>query len=119
MKRIIVLFVSMLLATAVLAGPAAAKPSQNPNAMTLTVTCDGEQQVVVVTGTVGHFAGATDVGVLLSLTVTDIATGEILFQQINPGLQVNAVDTQTCTWTELTSPGLLFTGEVLRTPAND
>ena len=115
MKRFIVLLISMLLVTAVLAGPAAAKPSQNPNATTLTVVCDGEQDVVVVTGTVGHITGTTDIGVLLSLTITDLATEEIVFQKINPG----AVDTLTCTWTDPATPGLLFTGEVLRTPAND
>lgn len=119
MKRFIVLLISMLLVTAVLAGPAAAKPSQNPNATTLTVICDGEQHVVVVTGAVGHITGTTDIGVLQSLTITEIATGEIVFQLINPGFQVNAVDTLTCTWTDPATPGLLFTGEVLRTPAND
>ena len=119
MKRFIVLLISLQLVMAVLAGPAVAKPSQNPNATTLTVICDGEQLVVVVTSAVGHITGTTDVGVLQSLTITDIATEEIVFQKINPGFQVNAVDSLTCTWTDPATPGLLFTGEVLRTPAND
>jgi hypothetical protein len=43
------------------------------------------------------FTSSTSVGIAVGVTVTDVATGEVLFSSLKPGFEVNALQTTTCT----------------------
>lgn len=116
--------VSCLLVVGVLGAPAAMAgpdPATNKNAVIVTFTC-GENTVEVVTilqnaALAVQQVDGTDVLVLVSITLVDTTTDEVLFAFEVPGFDHNKQETTTCTATNPLFPNALQTMEVVFRPA--
>lgn len=99
------------------AGGANADPTKAPGAETITFVCDGVPiALTMVPGPGGSaaFTATTSVGIATGLVVTDIATGEELFNVQTPGFEKNALETVTCV---LEVGGVRLTVTAFFTPA--
>lgn len=96
-------------------------PGNNRNAVIVTFTC-GEDTVEVVTilqnaALAVQQLDGTDVLVLVSITLVDTTTDEVLFAFEVPGFDHNKQETTTCTATNPLFPNALQTMEVVFRPA--
>jgi hypothetical protein len=82
------------------AGGAFADPTNAPGAQAVTFVCDGVPIELTIWGGSAAFTASTSVGISLSLVVTDVGTGDVVFSsKTNHGFEVNPLQTVTCTRT--------------------
>jgi hypothetical protein len=109
-----------LVATAILlagAGTAAADPTNSPKSFTVVTTCDGGSIALtdLDNPSPNAWTATTSVGIAVALTLTNAATGDVIFHSEVPGFNKNVVPTQTCLGT---FDGVIVTVVVLFTPAS-
>jgi hypothetical protein len=121
-KRLLLIFVVATIAAALSVGTAAADPVNNPQAITQTFTCDGEQVTLVIRpfhGSSAYVVGDTDVLTAKRGTVvlTNLETDEVQTFTFNtPGKGFEG-DLVTCT-AQYTYAGFFFdvTVQAVRSP---
>jgi hypothetical protein len=96
-------------------------PATNKNAVIVTFTC-GEDAVEVVTilqnaAVAVQPVEGSGVLVMVSITLVDNTTGDVLFEFDVPGFDHNKQETTTCTATNPLFPNALQTMEVVFRPA--
>ena len=88
------------------AGGGLADPTNAPGAQTVTFVCGGVPIELTTLAGSAAFTASTSVGIALSLVVTDVGTGQVVFSsKLNHGFEVNGLQTVTCT---RTAEGLQF-----------
>jgi hypothetical protein len=98
-------------------GTAAADPTKSPMSVTIVAACDSGQvalTVLTMPPSAAAWTVSTRLGISVDVTVTDEATGGLIFQFDNPGFDKNVVATETCV---VTVPGVIVTIEAFFTPA--
>jgi hypothetical protein len=122
-KRVFLIFVVATIAAALSVGTATADPVNNPQAIPVTFTCDGEPVTLVIRpfhGASAFVVGDTDVLLAKSgtLVLTNLETGEQqTFTFANPGKGIEEGELVTCTAT-YTFGGFFWdvTVQAVRTP---
>lgn len=112
---------AVLTALALGGGTARADPSSDPGARTGTLDCGGQTVNFVVQpgSALLHIVGSTSVARLVTRTIVDTTTGELVnYAVFEPGLlNDSAVNLTTCTGrTNPAHPEWFFTFQVLLTP---
>ncbi len=103
-------------ALAVGAGTAAADPTPSPHSVIVVADCDSGPIALTVLGqppAAAAWTVTTSVGISVDVTVTDAATGQVIFQFENPGFNKNGKATETCV---VTAPGVIVTIKAFFTP---
>jgi hypothetical protein len=106
-------FVSLAAVACLVAAPvASADPVQHFG--TFTIECGGQQFEIVSKPGSSNFLDSTSVSILMGITVTDIATGEVLEEFHKP--YTAHQDVTICQDVDALGDGLLVIVEVLNTP---
>ena len=96
------------------AGGVLADPTNAPGSETVTFVCDGVPIELTTSSGEAAFTASTSVGIGLSVVVTDVGTGDVVFSsKVNHGFEVNGLQTVTCT---RTIDGLQFAVTAFFTP---
>lgn len=103
------------------AAPAAADPTNSPQAIVFDIDCGGGTQTVVITGGVpAHVIGGKGNLLLRAISLTDLATGETESYTIGKGKQTGlGGELETCTGTFVipeTGVEYAFTATLNRVP---
>ena len=110
MRRFVLLFVAV--ASLLVAQAANADPVRHFD--TFVIECGGEQFEIVSKPGSSNFVDSTSVSILMGITVTDLATGEVLDEFHKPYTQNH--DVTVCQDLGALEDGLLVIVEVLNTP---
>lgn len=107
MRRVLTVVCAVTVVLALAAGPAAADRSQAKNYEEIPVTCEGLGEIVIEVASLGQWGTGKVQGTQLTLiprtfsfTLTDVATGEVVFDEDVVKQNADIDDFCTATFTE-------------------